>query len=361
MELPTTPAPYRPPVVTLGMARLCGALASRAALTAENLAFPLSFHFEPNAAPLTEQAALTFEAGGFPWRLEFYSLDFLASNPAFAKVEIRRLPEPLVRAALLLALQPFLDRLESALEAPVNPYDEAADRAPNPLNWLKPVLRFTLDFAEEAPEKDAARGNPRSRQVPVGLRASSREGANWLCNRVREALPETRKYPQRTSLLLETRLEAASMRVPGEILQNLAVADILIPPEYPAKDGRLILRLSGGPGFCLAVADGRATVTDFHHDIHDKEMDVNPPDPPGGKPELAALKVPIHFELERKLLPLATIEALAPGSVFPLGTDPLSAVTVTLNGQALAAGRLVDLGGVLGVQITRLLQTPETS
>ncbi|MDR1521143.1 MAG: hypothetical protein LBU23_13525, partial [Planctomycetota bacterium] len=71
MERPTTPAPYRPPALTLGMARLCSALASRAALAAENSAFPLSFHFEPDAVPLAEQAALTLEAGGFPWRLEF--------------------------------------------------------------------------------------------------------------------------------------------------------------------------------------------------------------------------------------------------------------------------------------------------
>jgi type III secretion system YscQ/HrcQ family protein len=342
----------------MGMARLCSALASRAALAVENSAFPLSFHFEPDAVPLTGRAALTFEVGGFPWQLEFYDLDFLSSNPAFAQVEIGRLPEPLVRAALLLALQPFIDHLESVLEVPVNPYDETANRPPDSLNWLRPVLRFTLDFAGGVSEEGAAREDSRRRKALVGLRASSREGASWLCSQVRKVLPESRKYPQRTHLLLETRLEAGVMWVPGDLLQNLAVADILIPPGYPAKDGRLILRLPGGSGFCLAVSDGLATVADFHHDA--KEMDVNPPDQSGGKPELAALKMPIHFELERKLLPLATIEALAPGSVFPLGTDPLSAVTVTLNGQALASGRLVDLGGVLGVQITRLIQPPET-
>ncbi|MDR2450673.1 MAG: type III secretion system cytoplasmic ring protein SctQ [Candidatus Accumulibacter sp.] len=356
MERSPPLAPYRPPALTPDMARLCDALASRAALAAENAAFPLSFHFEPDAAPLAEQAVLTFEAGGFPWRLEFYDLDFLASNPALVGVEIGRLPEPLVRAALLLALQAFLDRLENALRAPVNPEDETK-RPPEARNWLDPVLRFTLDFTGEAP----ARETPRHWRIPIGLRASSREGAAWLADRVRETLPESRRYPRRMSLLLEVRLEAASMRVPASLLQNLAVADILIPPDYPARDGRLILRLPDGSGFGLALSDGRATLIDFSHHVYAKEMDVNPPDPPGGKPALAALEVPISFELERKLLPLATIESLAPGSVFPLGADPLSVVTVTLNGQALAAGRLVDLGGVLGVQITRLMQAPETS
>jgi type III secretion system YscQ/HrcQ family protein len=355
MERSTTPAPYRPPVLTLGMARLCSALASRAALAPENPAFPLSFHFEPNAASPVEQAALTLEVGGFLWRLAFYSLDFLASNPAFAGADLARLPEPLVRGALLLALRPFIDRLEDALKVPVNPYDRT-NRAPDSPNWRRPILRFTLDFAEGAPQE-----TPRHWRIPIGLRVSSKEGAAWLCAQVRETLPETRKNPQRAGLLLEVGLEAGSMRVPGSLLQNLAVADILIPPGYPAQDGRLILRLPGGMGFCLAVSDGRATVTDFHHDVHEKEMDVNPPDQPGDTPSLAALKVPICFELEKKLLPLATIESLGPGSVFPLGTDPLSAVTVTMNGQALATGRLVDLGGVLGVQITRIIKPPETS
>ena len=346
------PPGYRPPALMLNMARLCDALASRAALAPENTAFPLSFHFEPNAVSLDEQAALTFEVGGFPWRLEFYSLDFLASNPALAGTDPRRLPEPLLRAALMLRLHAFLAPLESALKTPVNPHDGTTNRAPNSPNWLQPALRFTLDFAGEAP------GSPPRWQVPLGLRASSQEGVDWLRTQVRKTLPETRKYPWRTNLRLEVRLQTGAMRVPGTLLQHLAVADILIPPDYPAKDGRLTLLLPDGSGFFLAVADGRATVIDLKHE---KEMDVNLPDPPNGKFALAALEVPILFELERKLLPLDTIESLAPGSIFPLGSDPLSAVTVTLHGQALATGRLVDLGGALGVQITQILKTPETS
>ena len=241
---------YRPPTLMLNMARLCGALASRAALAAENAAFPLSFHFEPSAVPLAEQAALTFEVGGFLWQMEFYSLDFLAANPALAGTDPRRLPEPLRRAALLLFLQAFLERLEKALEVPVNPYD-GEDRTRKPPGWLEPVLRFTLDFAGEAPEKDSAHG-----QVPIGLRVSSREGADWLCTQVRKTLSETRKYPWRTNLRLEVRLEAGAMRVPSSLLQNLAVADILIPPDYPAKDGRLALLLPGGSGFAWRLPTG---------------------------------------------------------------------------------------------------------
>ena len=72
----------------------------------------------------------------------------------------------------------------------------------------------------------------------------------------------------------------------------------------------------------------------------------------------AALEVTIHFELEKKLLPFYELESLCPGKTFRLGVEPLSPVTLTLNGQALARGRLVDLNGALGVQITRLTGTP---
>jgi type III secretion protein Q len=333
------------------MAWLCDTLASRAALAEGN---PLSFHFEPVSPARAPAARLDLEAGGFIWRLEFHSLDFLLSNAALAGADPARLPEPLVRAALLLALHPFLDRLENALKTPVNPLDEAA--ASDASDWLEPVLRFTLDFAPEDSQE-----NRRHWPVSLGVRAASEAGADWLRDRVIEALPRLRENPERANWPLVVTLQAGSMRVPVNLLQNLALADILIPSDYPAQAGHLDLILPDGSGFRLDVADGRAVVTDFHHAAHDKETDMNPPDSPAGKSTLTALEVPICFELEKKRLPFSEIEALAPGRTFSLGTDPMSAVTVTLHGQALAAGRLVDLGGTLGVQITRLIQKPETS
>jgi type III secretion protein R len=345
MERAIAPVPYRPFALAPGMARLCDTLASRAALADGH---PRAFHVEPLPLARVPATELDIEAGGFLWRLEFHSLDFLSSNAALAGTDPARLPEALVRAALLLALHPFLGRLENALKTPVNPHDEAASAAPD---WLDPVLCFTLDFApEDSREDDTTRKDRRRWPIPLGLRAASEAGAAWLCARVTEALPRLRENPERALWPLAVTLRAGSMQAPVSLLQNLAVADILIPSDYPAKDGHLDLVLPDGSRFRLDLADGRAVVTDFYRAVHDEEMNMNPPDSPDGKSTLAALEVPIRFELEKKLLPLAEIEALAPGRSFPLGTDPMSAVTVTLHGQALAAGRLVDLGGTLGVQ-----------
>jgi type III secretion system YscQ/HrcQ family protein len=340
--------PYRPPALTPGMARLCGALASRAALAGGEA---LSFHFDPVAGGKKAALALDFEAGGFSWRLECFDLDFLDTvNEAFAETDARHLPEDFQRAALLYFLHPFLAPLENALGAPIH---ASAAQPGSAFDDRDTALDFTLELAQKNP----------ARRIPFALRAASEAGADWLAGRILDAFPHTKKHPGRPDWRLPVTLEAGAMRVPLALLQNLALADILIPPEYPAQDGHLKLILPDAGmdmGFCLDVSDGRAVVTDFYHPHQEARMDA-PENPPTNQNALAALEVPIHFELEKKLLPLAEIEALAPGKTFLLATDPMSAVTVTLHGQALAAGRLVDLGGTLGVQITRLLHKPENA
>jgi type III secretion protein Q len=329
------PVPYQPAALTPEMAGLCDALCSRAALLDGNST--LQFHFEPVPADWQPAAGFTLDAGGFSWRLEFARMDFLAANETLAGAALDRLPEPICQAAILLVLQPMLDRLETALGIALNP----AESAEGASGWLEPPLSFTLDFTA---------GDERSWRIPVRLRAASGKGASWLRARILDALPEPRKNPARRGWPLVTTLEAGNMRIPLRLLRDMAVGDILLPPQYPAANGVLTLILGKGSGLRLNVSDGRAVVTDF---LNNEESGVNDAT---ASPSIdaASLEVLIRFELEKKLLPLAEVEALAPGKTFPLGVDPLSAVTVTLNGQALAAGRLVDLGGVLGVQITRL-------
>lgn len=69
---------------------------------------------------------------------------------------------------------------------------------------------------------------------------------------------------------------------------------------------------------------------------------------------MGGLEVTLTFELERRRLTVRDVETLAPGYVFALGGDALSPVTLCVNGKAVGSGRLVDLSGTLGVQITRL-------
>lgn len=70
--------------------------------------------------------------------------------------------------------------------------------------------------------------------------------------------------------------------------------------------------------------------------------------------DTGALELIVSFELERRLMSVQDISALSPGYTFAIGSDALSPVTVRVNGKAIGAGRLVDVQGVLDIQITEL-------
>ena len=75
---------------------------------------------------------------------------------------------------------------------------------------------------------------------------------------------------------------------------------------------------------------------------------------PGNAIPLDTLEVPVTFELDRRLMSIAEIAALAPGYTFTLAKDPTGPVTIRVNGICMGTGRLVDLGGTLGVQLVSL-------
>lgn len=62
----------------------------------------------------------------------------------------------------------------------------------------------------------------------------------------------------------------------------------------------------------------------------------------------------VSFELERRVLSLADIQSITEGYVFALASDKDSPVTLRVNGKDIGRGRLVDMDGMLGVQITKL-------
>jgi len=76
-------------------------------------------------------------------------------------------------------------------------------------------------------------------------------------------------------------------------------------------------------------------------------------------PMLASSPVVLTVELGRLTLTGAEVAALAEGHVVETGFRPgKSAVTILVSGQPWATGELVDVEGVLGVQIRRLLAVP---
>lgn len=70
---------------------------------------------------------------------------------------------------------------------------------------------------------------------------------------------------------------------------------------------------------------------------------------------VGALELPVVFEIGRLHLRLDELAALVPGHTLALGGEtPSPVVDIRVAGQLLAQGRLVDVGGIPGVQITRM-------
>ena len=78
----------------------------------------------------------------------------------------------------------------------------------------------------------------------------------------------------------------------------------------------------------------------------------------GGTPLLdrdaiAALELPVTFELASLSLRVEEVAAIVPGYTFALSGDVSSVpVFLRIGGRVAAKGRLVDVGGIPGVQIT---------
>jgi type III secretion protein Q len=260
-------------------------------------------------------------------------------------LEPAELPAELLAAALALTFRPRLDRLAESLGWEIKMAEGSPQEDAGPDS-----LSFTLNFDQGG----------RVFRLPLRLTAEGETAHLALAEKV--ARFPAWVNPQSASWPVPVTLVAGRMNLAPAELAGLEVSDILLPPDYPAADGRLALSFSAGGGeFNLAIRSGRAEVLAGTTSEVKTVSEINPPpdmapaEPaPESRPDPP--EVVIAFELGKKLLPWSELAALAPGRSFPLDVDPLGQVTLTLHGRALAVGRLVDLGGALGVEITRLLE-----
>lgn len=69
--------------------------------------------------------------------------------------------------------------------------------------------------------------------------------------------------------------------------------------------------------------------------------------------DLDTLSFEVNFVLERQLMTLANLKQLKAGSEIVLTNNDLSNITLEINGQAVATGRLIDLGERFALQILK--------
>jgi type III secretion protein Q len=321
----------------------------------------------PDSQKWRSVGSIGLEAGGFDWLVFLGSWGILESQKAWRGTELDELPHELKLAASALFLKPWLAALEPVLSTPLTitgsgPLEDVEAEA-----WADGLDFTLLVSAGRRDETDEAYAPV---YAPLKI-ASAADGAwRWLAAQL-EKQPAKNRFTVE-NLRLTAAILVGEMSLPLAAVRNLGVGDILLPPSYPALDGRLKLKIQGRPAIALQWRDGMAkivtnTLNRQETPVSDAANRMKPQDQSPESPadpttpisenqileNIEELQVDLGFELGRLSLSLKELRALGPGSLFPLQVEPDAPVTLTVDGQAVAKGRLVDLDGLLGVQVTQ--------
>ena len=368
--------PFRAHPLPPGTARLWNALACRllpADVTLDN--GQQSAPAVEATCPVTggesgEEAAFTLyvNLNGL-WRVELGNLDLLALRPeldvwlqADADNRFAMLPEGLIRAVLERLFLPVLDAISRHTGMPaLFVGTPRASTRPMFTEHLNMLLRVRGDRPLACPVRVAWQDT--ATLVPVVERL--------------ESLSLRRPHlPALADANLEAGLVIGGMRLTPKELASLNTGDVLLPPSLTPKEPRLLLA-SGLTLACALNGDTltlRAVETTAAHAAHGEQnmsdtvtentvspeaVSEQPAAPLLEQGDLEKLELNITFELPGLRLPLSECARLVPGHTFTLSADASNLpVTVRAGGRAVALGRLVDVGGTVGVQLTQLAGTP---
>jgi len=296
----------------------------------------------PQAFPSTCEATILVAA--HEWTVRFSDEGFLLRHPSFASAassfEVHELPVEVRSAVLRALLTELADTLQKELRVPVAISSirvVSAVAEPSPLGLC---LKAGLSGSAGLPDQS----------LFLSLVPHSAEATAALADAIR-ALPHsaTPNVTGLESLPLELAFESGYLFLNRTDAAALASGDVLIPDAWYLSENRTLLRLCRGGTPPLTApcsfADGNAVL----------ESPLSSEVEPDMASEHDDIDIRLSFELDRTTITLGELSSLAPGYVFPLGCDAQTPVTIRANGKSIARGRLVDMDGTLGVQISETL------
>lgn len=319
----------------------------------------------PSPFPFTVMGSLRLHCVGSAWRVDLGDTDFIRRHPAIAEVPlwtdlpgaVRLAVLDLTLGTLLEPLQQFMGNAATLGEASLAPGETEDD---NPAAFVHLILEFSDAGHDDAP-------------VPLRVSIPDRQSALLLCDRltglpVRGAGQGAEEHPD---LPIAVCVDAGCMRICLHELSTLEQGDILLPPDYQGAKGRITLRPcppatgqatspAGAVSVLCSVDDTQATVVttvtnpqEIPMTTTDPSATTSPAEDQAGL-DVGGIDVELCFELERRTMTVADLAAFVPGYTFTLGCDPLAPVSLRINGTVVGTGRLVDINGVLGVQVDSL-------
>lgn len=320
---------------------------------------PCSVDVDPWQVPFAAACGFTLKTRGEVWQVLFSSFSPMGLHPAGSQIaNIPNLPEGLRLALFELSLAPVFALLADGFgpDYPPTILAETCDLFPHAVCFVPMVLRLPTE------------------KVALSLAIPSLKTAEAILFHLEQMPPKRNPVPV---LPLVVAMETGSMRLSLAELSALQPEDILLPEAWFQNQGELNLRFTPTLAVRCAVDSGRATVIgierrlprSMENETRRKEMADTPPNaasdntiPKELRREseslicLDAVEITVTFELERRLMNIAEIAAMTPGYTFSLLTDSTGPVAIRANGHCLGKGRLVDLDGVLGVQVISLEQ-----
>lgn len=370
--------PFIPPALPPLQARLVNALVCRAlplpvpldAGAEQPVPCTLSFNVAAATAeqdvPFAPAAVLYLSSGEDLWQLEWSSLEALALRQDLAawrsalpagEQTFARLPGELCLAVLERLLMPALQQLEPFLGCELR-----CTGTPQAGIVWDGSLPLRLDL-------------PGGEVVFLRLSWARENAARYVLERL-EQLPMRTETKPRFTGTLACPLEAGHMHLSADEAATLAAGDVLLPESW--APGMPRLRLPQGRALACRLEEGVLSV--LGSDMGDPGREPAEKGSEDGMSEehlaptgavqgdgtaaesatvepssVGALELPVVFEIGRLHLRLDELAALVPGHTLALGGEtPSPVVDIRVAGQLLAQGRLVDVGGMPGVQITRM-------
>ena len=278
---------------------------------------------------------------GAQWTLALSDSRWLLTHPLFADsaaagFAVGDLPDELRTAIAEALFSPVLSSLSVALGAQVlfedaafggRPADAAVGFAVTLTNGAQEPIRFTAALAPAAAGAASA--------LAALLAPLPRHQCGMLT-------AETDSVPVSLSFA------AGTLLLPSDVFGVLEKGDALLPDEWLPGSGslRLLVLAGGRPVFeaPCTIKNKSATLAAEPAPLSENVM-----------PDTDALEVKLTFELENRTITVGEMKSLQPGYTFTLTSDPGSPVTILANGKPVAKGRLVDVNGSIGVQLTETL------
>ena len=369
--------PYTPASVPLVGVQLHNLLSTRArTFTHESTLGTCAWSLHPQAAPFPCAARMRVRLGPSSWIVGISSTEFLLLHPAMPAdpaLDERMLPAEVRRALLEVCAAPLAEALGALLGAPASlaeadfptdrhdftpalscsvaiaprglPQADIQAAAYGPADAPAPDTQGAASESASAESTAPSPAERRTVRLTVGIIPESADAVPELL-RMAAALPRASAGfldPARlASIPLEASLCAGTRALSPEDASALGPGDIIIPQEWlPSRGQALVIIRSGAEaglqGLC-SLSDGRAVI----NSPLSQEIPME---------NASDVEVTLTFELGSRRIPFGDLGSLAPGYVFDLPESPEAPVTVRANGRPIAKGRLVDLGGTLGVQL----------